>query len=285
VSSYLVYWKPQNVNWQNPSSGRLRHAASNQFHKVRAGNALYFITYRGGRFFLLGQMRVHKVASQRDAAKYLGCAPERLWPADYHALATTAEARPIRVIACDTALRQLKTISGSKVRSVKEPLTGSTFQTMRLLTPGSAQLLDNLLAKEVEDHGSQEDRPRTGGPTSDVDEFDVEGHEGNTEMRMHLCRERNASIVAAKRRQVLQRTGKLVCEVCGFDFQEAYGTIGEGFCEVHHLRALSEAKSEVETRLEDLSVICSNCHRMIHRFRPFLAIVQLKKHLLRSREA
>ena len=61
MSSYLVYWKPQNVNWKKPSSDKIRHAASNQFYKVSPGDRLYFITYRSGHFYLLGRMVVHKI--------------------------------------------------------------------------------------------------------------------------------------------------------------------------------------------------------------------------------
>jgi 5-methylcytosine-specific restriction protein A len=53
--------------------------------------------------------------------------------------------------------------------------------------------------------------------------------------------------------------------VCGFDFAGVYGPRGSNFCEVHHLKPLSDVHSEVETRLQDLAIVCSNCHRMLHR--------------------
>jgi 5-methylcytosine-specific restriction protein A len=59
---------------------------------------------------------------------------------------------------------------------------------------------------------------------------------------------------------------KLFCEVkqCGFDFEARYGSVGAGFAEVHHLRPLSTTGA-TSTRLSDLAVLCSNCHRMVHR--------------------
>lgn len=70
-------------------------------------------------------------------------------------------------------------------------------------------------------------------------------------------------------------TGRLACEVCGFEFSKAYGDLGEGFIEAHHLVALSEAGVS-KTRLVDLAVLCSNCHRMAHRRRPWPSVRQLR---------
>ncbi|QIF02431.1 HNH endonuclease [Roseimicrobium sp. ORNL1] len=97
--------------------------------------------------------------------------------------------------------------------------------------------------------------------------------EGQPVVREHLRRERNKAIVRAKREEVLRLTGKLECEACGFDFTAFYGI---DFCEVHHLRPLAENHGAVETKLEELAVVCSNCHRVIHRRSPFLTIQELR---------
>jgi 5-methylcytosine-specific restriction enzyme A len=56
------------------------------------------------------------------------------------------------------------------------------------------------------------------------------------------------------------------CQVCGFSFSEAYGLLGKGFIEVHHLYPISKHTDEVSIDpLMDMAVVCSNCHRMIHR--------------------
>lgn len=56
-----------------------------------------------------------------------------------------------------------------------------------------------------------------------------------------------------------------VCQVCGFNFEKAYGDIGKNFIEVHHLKPISsfEGKHGVDP-LKDLVPLCSNCHSMIH---------------------
>lgn len=57
------------------------------------------------------------------------------------------------------------------------------------------------------------------------------------------------------------------CEVCGLSFEEMYGEIGRNFIEVHHLVPIAKldgrrTKINLET---GFAVLCSNCHRMIHK--------------------
>ncbi len=110
----------------------------------------------------------------------------------------------------------------------------------------------------------------------DVDRY-LSGKEGNPRLVTHLKKERNPALVKAKKREVLKKEGKLCCEACTFDFKNIYGEIGEGFCEVHHLMQLSKADGVVETELKDLAVVCSNCHRIIHKQSPMLTIEELRK--------
>ena len=56
------------------------------------------------------------------------------------------------------------------------------------------------------------------------------------------------------------------CQVCRMRFSERYGELGEGYIEVHHLKPVSEYEGEVVVDpKEDMRVVCSNCHRMLHR--------------------
>jgi hypothetical protein len=70
------------------------------------------------------------------------------------------------------------------------------------------------------------------------------------------------------------------CQVCGFDFGRFYGGLGSGFVEVHHKRPLSTARNERLTKLNDVAVVCANCHRMLHRLRgKFLDVDALRKQM------
>lgn len=59
-----------------------------------------------------------------------------------------------------------------------------------------------------------------------------------------------------------------VCQACCFDFANQYGELGSGFIEAHHLRPLSTLEEDIPFQYNiatDFAVLCSNCHRMIHR--------------------
>ncbi len=97
-------------------------------------------------------------------------------------------------------------------------------------------------------------------------DLDYVATEGGGKWRMHFARERNRTIVRQKKAQVLKDTGTLKCECCQFDFAKHYGTLGKGFCEVHHKKPLAKVPKNglVKTAIDDLSIVCSNCHRMLH---------------------
>lgn len=96
---------------------------------------------------------------------------------------------------------------------------------------------------------------------SEDDEVNL-GDEDLRKLREHKRVERNRK---------LAHRAKLVhgytCMACGFDFQAKYGSIGREFIEAHHLTPLSELKGQKLTldAKNDFTVLCSNCHRMIHR--------------------
>lgn len=99
-------------------------------------------------------------------------------------------------------------------------------------------------------------------------ETSCELHEGAEVQHLHLTtHERNVEA----RQQCIDhfRTlhgGRLVCECCGFDFAKAYGEIGKGFIEVHHLYPVSQRGGDyVVNPKTEMIPLCSNCHSMIHR--------------------
>ena len=58
----------------------------------------------------------------------------------------------------------------------------------------------------------------------------------------------------------------LSCLICGLNFGDEYGSVGEGFIHVHHLRPLYTIKHDyVVNYKKDLIPVCPNCHAMIHR--------------------
>jgi 5-methylcytosine-specific restriction enzyme A len=110
---------------------------------------------------------------------------------------------------------------------------------------------------------------------------DIEVQEGSILFRQHRARERNSSIVREKKRRAAE-AGALVCEVCGFSFEEIYGPLGEGFIECHHTVPLPRLHPGTKTRLSDLALVCSNCHRMLHRGGIHISVMELRDIIARS---
>lgn len=126
-------------------------------------------------------------------------------------------------------------------------------------------------------------------PSVDLDVHDptAAALEGRARLVQHLERERNQSLVRSKKHSATS----LDCEVCGFSFRRAYGNKAAQYCEVHHLLPLAELERAAKTRVEDLAILCANCHRVVHlRNPPFaleevrgmLATVRAKKRLTRA---
>lgn len=101
--------------------------------------------------------------------------------------------------------------------------------------------------------------------------------EGKVIYKLHKLRERDTRINKKKKDDYIKEYGRLNCEVCDFDFYNTYGELGKGYVECHHRIPLSELKSETKTTTADLALVCSNCHRMLHRKINTLSIKELKK--------
>jgi 5-methylcytosine-specific restriction protein A len=76
---------------------------------------------------------------------------------------------------------------------------------------------------------------------------------------------------------VLRETGRLACEACGFDFRNKVGEHGRGLIEVYHLLPLYALAPCSRTRMQDLAVVCANCHRMVRAKAGWLTLSELKE--------
>jgi 5-methylcytosine-specific restriction protein A len=118
---------------------------------------------------------------------------------------------------------------------------------------------------------------------SSIESDDVEENvrEGKVLYKMHKVRERDRKIITKKKAKVLSEKGKLECECCGFDFEKTYGAFGRGFIECHHIVPLNKFNDSKETKLEDLALVCSNCHRMLHNRISEVTVSDLRQLLLK----
>jgi HNH endonuclease len=120
----------------------------------------------------------------------------------------------------------------------------------------------------------------------DIESFEHEENqtfvEGERVSRYSNFYERNRELRAAA-----VRHHGTVCKTCGFDFSEIYGEHGREFIEVHHLIPVSSlTNSKCIDPVYEMTVLCSNCHRMIHRRRNnILTIDQLKEIIRRKKDS
>ena len=123
-----------------------------------------------------------------------------------------------------------------------------------------------------------------GRPLNQIDltEDDNGYPEGKQQLRIHLIRERDPRVIREAKRRYKQKNEELSCQACGFNFVKVYGEIGEDYIEGHHINPVSDQETESITRIEDIALLCSNCHKMIHRRRPWLCLDELKKLIVKS---
>ncbi len=96
-------------------------------------------------------------------------------------------------------------------------------------------------------------------PNSPEQDF-INRIDGIKKMTTHIRYERNP-----KNREAAIKSQGHICKICGFDFNKVYGPeLSRDFIEVHHIQQVSEGEKVIDPE-KDLIVVCSNCHRMLHR--------------------
>lgn len=121
-------------------------------------------------------------------------------------------------------------------------------------------------------------RLKADGLTSEAIEPRETFPEGKRVERLHYVRERNPKVARLAKQRFKDENGRIFCEACDFDFQETYG---EDYIEAHHILPLGEIKEgQIETKIEDIVLLCCNCHKMVHKKRPWLKSIEEIKSLL-----
>jgi len=172
--------------------------------------------------------------------------------------------------------REVKLIAiANPISAISNPGYYNFFKPNRGLTNPIINLTNNIGLTEVE---TQEDiwrlfndylcpdiKKETFSPQEPVGIFGE--IEGDKIIREHIKQElirRNSKIVQIAKAQALSNgNGRIKCECCEFDFLTVYGQLGIKFIECHHKVHVSAG--ERLTKIEDLLLVCSNCHRMLHR--------------------
>lgn len=91
----------------------------------------------------------------------------------------------------------------------------------------------------------------------------------------HTVYERNQGVVKYAKEKFKEKYGSLYCEVCGFSF-DIYGERGKDFIEAHHDVPVSQLGDNATSNINDIKMVCSNCHKVLHLKRPWLKVSELK---------
>lgn len=97
--------------------------------------------------------------------------------------------------------------------------------------------------------------------------------EGKQELRSHLKRERNSTVTKKAKERYYKKHKKYECMLCGFDFQKEYGEL---YIECHHIIPISELNEGEKTNINDILLVCANCHRMLHRKKDWKTVEELR---------
>jgi hypothetical protein len=126
------------------------------------------------------------------------------------------------------------------------------------LAPGGRESLVNLgIVPAADESGCEE-----AGPYK----------EGGRSLKSHYSIERNGALIRESKDRFKKLHGRLFCQACKFDFLAVYG---EDYIECHHTIPVHKLPSDGSTRPEDVALLCSNCHRMIHRRKEWMSVDQL----------
>ena len=124
---------------------------------------------------------------------------------------------------------------------------------------------------------------RIAGKITIVSEDDESAYpEGKERYSQHRSYERDPNLAEKAKSIRLESTGKLQCDVCSFDFSVTYGELGQGYIEAHHTVPLANLCGKRKTKLSEIALVCSNCHRMLHRGKTLLSIEELIRIITRN---
>ena len=104
----------------------------------------------------------------------------------------------------------------------------------------------------------------------------AEAEEGKLATRVHRYRERDRGLVEKAKSAAIQKFGRLSCAACAFDFSRRYGSAGDGVIDVHHTKPVHTMQPGDKTKVTDLVLLCSNCHRIVHSKRRWLTVDEVK---------
>lgn len=190
--------------------------------------------------------------------------------------------------------RQVRWGKFAKMLEYRLPLSGATYGEKLIWAGKFAKDISNtrVFKQGWSDHddplwvvaGICWHGPSPRKPTNEpVDSNTISFPEGAKKGRLHFCHERNQTVVHTAKSQAFERDPLLRCEACGFSFRETYGEPGIRITEAHHKIPVATLTEGSRTKVDDIALICANCHRMIHSDREkTLSLDELQSFLMKK---
>jgi len=187
---------------------------------------------------IIGYGRLTDEHGKKGEKTWRGVAFEHLVDPESKALATTEELRAIGSAARWWRIQRSGILLPRKIAETLEKLVTDNRPKERSIKPINMNVSRNEVTEAVE---------------------------GSAQLVRHSIRERDPRLADSKRNQAFLKFGRIPCEVCGSDFSNQYGSFGSAVIECHHTLPLGKLRSRRRTRLEDLALVCANCHRVLHK--------------------
>lgn len=271
VKHYILYWKVDPALRPNIAQHMTTaYAASKYLKRVKPGDVLWIVTVHRHQLYLLGRLKVEFVVDDTSIAQELvEPQPEEWDEADWYAISNKYVIEPMREINITHIADKLR--FNSRVSEMLDVVEGrveaNQLTTLRQLTVNSAQMMDDVWYNEAYTPQSVQD-------FLELSEDDMAYSEGKVVVRTVKQRQRSRQLVNDAKTQFReQHAGHLYCEVCGFDYDVAYGV---DYIEAHHTKPLSSLNDETENTTEAVVLLCANCHRVAHSRTPPYSIDELK---------
>jgi hypothetical protein len=274
---YVLYWKitpEERLNLAGTKSSS--YAASNLLARVKPGDVLWIVNVYLGRLLVIGRIAVEVVVDNIEVAQELvGSYPGDWIEADWYAIANKHNVEPLREVDLTPVLGLIQFDSkiASSVFTIDNRVDATQFRTLRRITMDTAKLFEEVWYAD-------EYTPQTVQDYLELTEDDAAYAEGRTVVRTLRQRMRNRNLVDDAKALFRANHGNLHCQVCGFDFGAFYGI---EYIEAHHIRQMAGMEEDNVSSIEDLVMLCANCHRIAHQRTPPYTIDELKAFIRANR--
>lgn len=274
---YLLYWKLKTVEYHYYGEA-LDHLTSDQLKKVEAGDVVWVVTVRGGDLLLAGRLIVGAITDESEADEVFD--PLDPFAARWHATAQVGTAEAMQLInltelAVTMSLRFQSSADRLRLNRAGR-LNPMSLYHMRQLTDESAALLNYTWYDGRESVDAVEQ--------VEIGKDTFLYAEGKPIVQTRTLRQRSAKLTNEAKSRYYEEHGELRCQICGMNFEEVYGELGEGYIEAHHPDPVSEMDGEQFVDVDGIVLLCANCHRMVHRKSPPYSIEDLKRAVKQQRK-